>query len=495
MFLKTAKFFFILILFPLIARGSQALLDPDFYQSEIDEVVSRLHDQTSYSSLQAMTQNEFKKLIESSELSPEDASFLSSSIKNTFETSHFILDARWKNFFTYSNSQPTHLLELDAQTNPFLSQNQGLYTLDGSFGGTALDFYAEAYGLVSATVRPYLIFQDQNGLRHFDLQEAYGSLHIRQLSVDVGKASVRWGYGAYQPMIFSDNFEPFFMVRIRNNEEIHFDNFLSFLGEIKFDMFHGWLDEFRTYPHGKIIGVNFSFQPTPRFNFHLSQTVLYGGDGSPTNNPLVFFTETFVDKTNPANRNNTFGFRYRIPKIEIEPYLDVYVEDCCGSPPINPRDMLQLFGVYIPRYGQNKWDVAIEWVRTNYITYRHEAFDYTQSQKVLGHPIGPDATGLYAVGRYFHSKAIQLDQMLAYEIRGQEGRALSNSGFIDIRTVEPTYQNPEKRYRFEEFIQYFANPNWKWTLHTGIEKINDYNYQIGINRWQAIIGIDSTYHF
>ena len=479
---------------PLLA--SQQILDPTIYQSEINYLHALQDNRLLETDLRSMTQSELNQYINSLNLSGDDSAYFLKFTKNTYETPYVVFNAQLKNFFTVHNSRPASLLQTNAHTDPLLSTNHNIFA-NHSYMGASGQFYAEAFDFFSFDFKPFFLAHDDPATRNVFINEAYGSLHINRLTFDVGKVALHWGYGAYQPMIFGDDSEPFLMVRARNNEDIEFDGPLSFLGKIKFQMFFGWMDQLRTYPNGHMMGSTFSFQPTPRFNFHLSQTVLYGGDGAPTNNPLVIVNESFVDGTkNPANRNTIFGFRYRIPGIEMEPYLDVYVEDCCGTPPVNPRDMLNLLGVYMPpKDAGKKFDLAVEWVRTNYITYRHDAFTYSESKKIMGHPIGPDANGIYAVGRYFHSKKLQFENLFAYEIRGREGRALSNMGVKDIRTVVPSFQGSEQRYRLEQSINFFAKPSWKWTVHLGGEHVQTLGYQTGKSKWSGIFGLESAYNF
>lgn len=485
------KFLPLLLLISSPALASLQLLDNQIYDSEFDYLNSRRENQLLETNIGQFTQDHLRDLIKNSSLTPEDREYLLKTTRNTFENQHAVVNLKWNNFFAVNNSDDLHQLEMIAHTNPFFIRENNVY-IPNDYAGMAGQLYLEAFRWLSFDIKPYFLFHDDPALDTFYLKEVYASLHINKLSIDVGKMRLRWGYGAYQPMAFSDDMEPFFMVRMRNNEDI------DFLGmKTKFELFYGWLDQFRTYPHGNIIGSTFSFQPTDRFQFHFTQTVLYGGEGAPSNSPFLFYTETFVDSgINPANRNSSVGLRYRIPGIEIEPYLDVYIEDCCRNTIVNSRDMLNLVGLYLPPKDSNKkFDMAVEWVRTNHITYRHEAYPYTQSQKILGHPIGPDATGIYAVARYFHSKQLQFETLLAYENRGREGRALSNRTYKDIRTVEPGFEDAEQRHRAEEYIHFLATPAWKWTVHLGLERINHLNYVLRDDKWQGIFGLESSYNF
>ncbi|MEZ4846487.1 MAG: capsule assembly Wzi family protein [Bdellovibrionota bacterium] len=480
--------FVLTLLWTQSTLASLQILDPEIYQSEINFVQAQ-SPHLNHPSLRTTTQDEFKN--QTNALDSRDKDFISSMLRNTYEDESWVFNAQLRSFFYAHNSRPLPFLELDANTDPMFSRNN-VY-VPGNFGGFAPQFYAEAFRFFSFDIKPFFLIHEANGVGHATLQEMYGSIHINRLSIDIGKARLRWGYGAYQPMVFSDDSAPLPMIRLRSSEAID----VGFLGKVKFEMMYGWLDQFRTYPNGSILASTFSIQPTDRLHFHLAQTVLFGGTGSPTSNPLVFFNETFVDDPrNPANRNFTLGARYRIPGIELEPYADIYVEDCCGKTGISPRNMLNLFGLYMPpKDAGKKFDMAFEWVRTNHITYRHQAFIYTQSRQILGHPLGPDGNGFYLVPRFFHSKKLQLDGVISYEVRGREGRALSNLGFIDIRTLEPSFQSKETRYRMQQTTHYWLMPKWKWMLQAGLERVNDLNYQLGNNKWQYMLGLESAYNF
>ena len=484
------KLLVLALLLSKAALASVQILDPEIYQSEID-LLQASDGKLHHSSLPLITQDMFNAQVSSMDLSEFDRAFLNRMSRNTYDDGDYVFNAQLKTFLSLHNSRPSSYLDLNAQSDPFYTSSNNIY-IPGNFGGVAGQFYVEAFRFFSFDIKPYFLFHDVTGVSHTTIKEMYGSIHINKLSIDIGKARLHWGYGAYQPMVLSDDARPFPMIRLRSNEEIQVGN----LGKMRFEIFYGWLDRFRTYPHSDIIGSTFSIQPSDRLHFHLDQTVLFGGTGAPTNNPLVFFNETFVDSTiNPANRNFTFGARYRIPKIEIEPYLDIYVEDCCRKPPINPHHMLNLLGVYIPPRNNGKFDFSLEWARTNYITYRHAGFAYIQSGRNLGHPIGPDGTGIYGVTRYFHSKKLQLENLLAYEVRGVEARALSYRTFVDIRVVEPTFQDEERRYRTVQSASYFVTPYWKWTAQAGLEYVNDLNYRIDQNKWNWMFGLESAINF
>lgn len=489
MFSKSSFKFFALSLlgFSFSAFASAELLDPKTFGLVFEQVEAQNSMQHQHATLGLLSQDQARELY------PD----LSDILKNTAESEYGVFNARLNTFFFLHNSRPTQQLDLDATTNPFFNTFNGAYA-NKHFGGLSADLYGEAFRFFSFNLKPYFMLHDDPTRRNVFIQEAYGSVHFNALTFDLGKTRLHWGQGAYQPMVFGDDYDPFFMLRLRNNRDIHFDGFLKFLGDIRFEMMYGWLDEHHVYPNGNIIGTTFSFQLNKRLQVHFDETVLFGGDGAPTHNPLVFFSESFLDtRQNLANRNFVLGFRYRIPFLEIEPYADFYAEDCCGSNAINPRNVLNLVGLYVPpKDAGKKFDYTVEWVRTNYITYRHDAFDVTNSQKVLGHPIGRDSMALYGKVRYFHSRDLQFDNMLTYEIRSYQERAfISSDAFVDIRTAYPFFEDKERRIRFKQTASYFINSKWRAGLDWGIERVLNYGYLDGNHRWQGLFGLQTSYNF
>src|SRR5262249_37428860 len=143
--------------------------------------------------------------------------------------------------------------------------------------------------------------------------------------------------------------------------------------------------------------------------------------------------------------------------LEVEPYVELMWEDCCGTPPINPRDMLNLSGIYLPRLDPDgKLDATFELVRTNHISYRHDTFSsgYTYKDRMIGHPLGPDALGIYGQFRYFYSDDLQMKLLLAFELRGREEQSQTN---VDITAVYPSFQEPEQRQRAQFEMNFHPN--------------------------------------
>ncbi len=167
-------------------------------------------------------------------------------------------------------------------------------------------------------------------------------------------------------------------------------------------------------------------------------------------------------------------FRWRIPVIEIEPYAELFWEDCCPDNPFNPRDMLNLVGIYVPKLTPDgRADLAIEWVRTNQITYRNAPYTdgFYYKGHAIGHPIGPDGMGIYGIFRYFHSPRLWGKVVTAWERRE--------------RLANP---NPEDRFRIQFDVRHEINRSIRLRYEAGYEHVRDFNFAPGANRNNFLVG-------
>ncbi len=415
----------------------------------------------------------------------------------TVDTDHFRFSLKFLSSYLYSRPPAVKLLQLPAYENPLLANNEGAFIDGGNMGtmGMRLSGRITDYFSFDATPLLRLSSKDTAITDHVSLylKEAVGTIRIRHLAIEGGKANVLWGSGRYGHLLFSGDNPPLTLVRLRSIEPVIPPSFLKYLGPTQFDAFFAVLEKDRNFPHTRLMGMFFSFLPHPRVEFGFGQTVLFGGEGAPTNNPLVYFSDKITNAPDVADRNFLLSGRYRIPAIETELYGEIMIEDCCAAFPFNARDAMYLMGLFFPRIDpEGKADFAVEWARTNEIAYRHGTFTsgYTYKGRMLGHPLGPDAVGAYAILRYFPSKDVFGKATFAFEQRGKGGES-QNSG--DIRTVEPTFQKAETRYRAEFELSF--TPSAKWTLgpRLGVEKVDNFAYQEHQNRWMFLAGIDLAY--
>ncbi len=419
---------------------------------------------------------------------------------STVERGPFSLYLSARADYLWAHSNYTKLLRVDAYTNPLLGRNEGMFIADGNLGVLGTRVRGRAGKYISFAATPMVLFSTDTEMddhTSFYLKEGLITFHLRDLALDVGRGSVMWGVGRAGHMIFSGETEPFNMVRLRTDRPVIMPGFLRHLGPSSFETFITYMDKNRNIPHARLFGVNFSFRPHKRLEFSLGESVMFGGDGAPSNNPLIIFSEKVTDYHNPANRNFLITARYRVPYLEIEPYLEFMVEDCCATNVLNPRDNLQLAGIYFPQidpYGRA--DFTVEWVRTNEITYRHGTFSsgYVYKGRIIGHGVGPDATGIYAVLRIFYSADLWGKLSFAFEERGRLNKTVSPDGREVFPVTEP-YDVPENRYRFEASAEWSPVEGMYISPVLGLERVTNMRYVKGWECYQGKAGFTLRWIF
>jgi hypothetical protein len=377
-----------------------------------------------------------------------------SELRPTWSSAHDGLSLRldFNSGYFFSDSPSTPVLQVQAITNPLLEGREGRFSQDGNNAWIEPQLAVRILSFLDLVARPSLHFSSDEAAFQddvdFNWQQAYAVLHLGDLLIEVGRDSVLWGVGRIGNLVFSGNNEPLNVIRLRNAVPLTLPSFLSVLGPSFVEAFVTKLDEHQVIPDPYLVASKISFQPQRDLELGLGYTVEFGGEGAPSNDPLLLLGDSFTDVTTGTNRNFTIDVRYRWRELNMEPYAEILVEDCCDEVLFNARDMMNLVGLYLPSVdADGKLDLTLEWARTNQITYRHGTFNsgYEYRGRILGHELGPDANGLYAQLRYWFNSGVWLKSLAAFETRGRRGLTISDG---PVSVVVPTYQVPESRYRW-----------------------------------------------
>ncbi len=163
-----------------------------------------------------------------------------------------------------------------------------------------------------------------------------------------GKQTLWWGPARSGSTLFSNNAEPITMLRYDRVRPFKLPGFLNLLGPIRAQLLVGRLDGAQ-YIHTDhqtfgtpgvalgnqpwIHGEKVTFEPTPNFQFGVSRTVLFGGQGAPVTTSTflrsVFSVGTGDEENDPGDRRVAFDAEYRIPGLRecLTGYIDTFTED------------------------------------------------------------------------------------------------------------------------------------------------------------------------
>jgi hypothetical protein len=285
--------------------------------------------------------------------------------------------------------------------------------------------YAPGRGAYSDPVRQAIAQEDDNPVlpavatprtSAFNVLDANFSANLSGNEISIGKSEMWWGPAVGGAFAFSNNSDPIYMLRINHVEPMEIPLVSKFLGPMRFDLFLGRLQGQINPRAPWLQGQKISFKPSRNFEFSVSRTIVFAGEGHV---PLTFgsFWNSFTSFSNvpiavkfsrndPGARYSTFDFSYRLPFLRdwVTLYADSLAHDD-PSPLAAPRRSAFRPGVYLPRLPKlPRFDFRAEAVYTDFPTSRshggqffyfenayHDA--YTNKQFILGDWIGREGKG------------------------------------------------------------------------------------------------------
>ena len=275
----------------------------------------------------------------------------------------------------------------------------------------------------------------------FRVIEGYAAFNIKSIQISAGKQDLSWGPGEGSPLLFSNNAEPMYMLRITKTSPWRIPVLSWVLGPAQWDFFFGRMEDHLYPPRPYLHGQKVTFRPTRNLELGFSRTVMFAGEGRPLT--LGTFWKSFVSVGDIAtnvpgstedvgDRRGGFDFTYRVPWLrdKVQLYGDFMSEDD-PSPIAAPRRAMWRPGIYFSKFpGLPKWDLRIEGPhsaagavaeREGFFFYTNAAFrnGYTNKGQILGSWIGRRATGIEAWTTYWitgesklraHFRRMQVDE-------------------------------------------------------------------------------------
>ena len=235
----------------------------------------------------------------------------------------------------------------------------------------------------------------------------------RYFSIQAGKISAWYGPGRHGAIIFSNNAPPFPGIRVHNREPIPLPGFLSFLGHFQYDMFVARLDRDRPVPEPLLWGMRIALRPSRFFEIGISRSIQFGGEGRDESGSAWWDVFTGTRSETKDNGNQLAGadltllLPFRIQPVQL--YLEAAGEDYNPNYRVVavPYKYGWLAGVFLPSIGRNaRADLRLEaatnhWEGRGPIWYVHPDYPHEYKGRILGHPMGTDATDFSAAFRYF----------------------------------------------------------------------------------------------
>lgn len=250
----------------------------------------------------------------------------------------------------------------------------------------------------------------------FNILDANLSANLSGNEISIGKSEMWWGPAEGGSLSFSNNSDPIYMLRINRVEPLVIPFVSKLLGPVRYDLFIGRLQGHTSPPAPWLQGQKISFKPTRNFEFSVSRTIVFAGEGHV---PFTFgsFWNSFTSFSNvpiavkfsrndPGARYSGVDFSYRLPFLRdwVTLYTDSLAHDD-PSPLAAPRRSAFRPGIYLSHLPKlARVDFRAEAVYTDFPTsrshggqffyYENEYHDaYTNKQFILGDWIGREGKG------------------------------------------------------------------------------------------------------
>ena len=178
--------------------------------------------------------------------------------------------------------------------------------------------------------------------------ESYISYKFDNTVFSIGKVSRWWSPSEHYSLILSNSARPSKGVEIRNYIPIEPKRkYLSYLGEVNYEIFLNRLEKNRTIPNALLFGNRVSIKPSESLHISLMRLAQFGGDGRPTDSSTILnmilgrdnTSENLTFEEQPGNQIAGFDISYHLNDIIF--YGQLIGEDEAG---LFPSRKLKLIG-------------------------------------------------------------------------------------------------------------------------------------------------------
>lgn len=306
-----------------------------------------------------------------------------------------------------------------ATAGPFFAYFRGEYQ---NAPGRAADSLAVRQFIATADDNPLQGPQPIAATNRFEPLEMYAGVKLGFENITFGKQDLWWGPGEYSAFSFSDNAEPFYMLRFAQARPIILPGVFAHLGKIRTEVIFGKLSGHLWPPRPYVNAQKISLDLTNNFEVAFTRSAFFGGVGHPLTlgsvESSLFSTTSLASQggeNDPGDRHSGFDFRYRVPGLRryVTIYSDSYADDD-PSPLDNPKRAAWGPGLYLTQIpGLRRLDFRFESYSTllyrkdqggGFIYWNGEYHDaYTNNGMLLGSWVGRDSRAYVASTTYWFS--------------------------------------------------------------------------------------------
>jgi len=328
------------------------------------------------------------------------------------------------------------------------------------------------------------------------LLDAYVSYTLWNNQFSFGKQTLWWGPSRSGATLFSNNAEPVTMFRYDRVNPLRLPGPLKFLGPMRLQFLLGRLSGAQFVQAENTIlgrsgvalrdqpflhGEKLSFKPTENFEFSVSRTVVFSGEGAPFNTRTflrsIFSMSVGNEQNDPGDRRVAVDATYRIPGLRkcLTGYVDGFSDDQ-PFPPIYPTQSAWISGFFLRCVpGLPYVTVRAEGLLSPHRDLAFPGFfyfnvhylsGYTNDRQVLGSWIGREGDGeqLWTTWNLSPRSSVEV----SYRGMTVNREFLRGGALRDLSVAANLRIRPEWNLRLEDQAEW-----WRFPLLSATQKRND----------------------
>ena len=292
-----------------------------------------------------------------------------------------------------------------------------------------------------------------------DFRRFYAKLKMWKFSIMAGKDTVHLGPGEYG-MLLSSNAEPFYMVKIQNEQTIHLG------GDWNLLFMNGWLREERgDISNPNILAMRLTYRPPKMFSFFelgMTRSMMYSGDGRPsydlTEYPYLIagVSDNVSYSKWDADSYAAIDFTFNIPMYKLNSKIKAFKlyfqESATDIKAVwQVEDKVELMLPYLlfnflergylaGIFAATEHDIMrLEYSKTSLSHYRHQIYNYdgyTLRGLSLGHPFGRNHQAVRFNHRHYFNPSFSFKWEIGYY---QLGGAVKQDKNMKVTAIYPFF--------------------------------------------------------
>jgi hypothetical protein len=305
--------------------------------------------------------------------------------------------------------------------SPVVPLREGRDTLGGVTSGTEILAQTGTQlsrVAIAAGVRPGWVgfIPEAVGMRgRFYLQEGYVKLGYGWSELTWGRVGLRFGQTKHGSLLFSGAAAPMDLIKYTLRPVV--PGFAKFLGPVSVDAWWGRQDRRGLSQGANLAAIQLAMRPLHWLELGWAELFQFGGPLVPTMTlgdfarMALYLRDDRLDLRRSRSMATHLGIWF--PKRTAKLYTQTLFSSLHSA-----DDFSFLLGLWFPRVGSTQ--LRFEWVHTGQEPYHQSLFPngLAYENSPLGHPLGPDGTGLYADFEFLLFDQWRVEVGAQYESRG-----------------------------------------------------------------------------